>query len=232
MSFASLIATVVALQAGQFAILAQQQKGPTIRVYNAIQAGSDVRLDLWLDGAKVADGVAPESLSGPFVPTNETNARLVVKKPDGQIGVLELPVTLSGKDHVLVLLGKPEAKVDCVDVAVPEVAIGTDRPQINLVNAIPESISGGPVDVYVLGMDATLNTADPTSKGVGYEWSSSTSVRPGSYTIVVTKAGTKDVIAKSPLVYADKKDRKVAVLLAPQPDQEESVVLINLPKHS
>ncbi len=226
--FTSLCATLIALQSGQFAIMAQLPAGPKIRIFNAVQAQQDLRLDFWLDGARVASDVASSGMSGPFTAAGPAAARLIVRREGGTPDMLDLNVTLSGRDHLLILVGNPDTKLSCVDVAPAPPTGNDDRPQVDFVNAIGRSNPSAAVDLYLLATGDKLSDCQPKSSDVAFAYSAAAAVPPGTYTVVATRAGTKEIVAQSEPVYVAKGKRKIAVVLPQTGGATDSIFVINL----
>lgn len=221
MRFVSLIGALALLQAGQVTT------NPSIRIYNAARCGPDVKLDYLLDGAPVATAIAGDSISGPFIPKDPKKATLAIRKAAATDSLLEVPLDASAADHVLVLCGDPEKGLEYADLSVKLAPEADQQPRINVVSAIPADEAGGPVDVYVIKPNDKIDTATPMAKALAYKASASIPMPPGTYTIITTKAGAKDIIATSDLIDARLLDRRAAILIPKLGEQPDKIVLVN-----
>jgi len=228
MRFASLMVAVALVQAGQVKNQVPPKTVPTIRIYNAIQSGPDVKLDILLDGSPVASAVAADTLSGPFMPKDPKNVKLAIKKAEGTDSLLELPVDASSQDHILVVLGDPDKKLDVADLPVKAVLATVGKSSINILSVIPKDDAGDDIDVYVLGPADKLETATPAAKAVAYKSSTSIYVPPGVYTVVVTKTGVKDTLVQSGPIDAKENAREAVLALPKISGKPNKVQLINL----
>jgi hypothetical protein len=228
MRFISLLGALALLQAGQDTSKTIAKPGPTIRIYNAAHCGPDVKLDYLLDGEPVVSALAADSISGPFSPKDPKKALLAIRKSGATESLLELPVDASTSDHVLVLVGDPEKKLECADLSIKLLPEADGQPRINVLSAIPKDEQGGDVDIYVLGANDKADSAMPMAKAIAYKASASIPVPPGTYTVVVTKAGSKDVIATSEPIEAKAKDRRAAILIPKLGENPDKVVFVSL----
>jgi len=232
MRFVSLVAAALIAQAAQVpnkvAAKAVKVGSTTIRIYNATQSAPDAKLDILLDGAPVASAVAADTLAGPFTPKDPPNAKLAFKKPQGAANLLELPVDAADKDHVLVLLGDPDKTLDIADLVVKPAPGAEGKTSINILSAIPKEDAGDDIDVYVLGAEDKLDAAMPTAKGVSFNSAASVDLAPGTYTVVVTKTGAKDILAQSEAIDAKANTREAVLALPKGAGKADKVFVVNL----
>jgi len=228
MRLMSLLATVALLQAGQVTTQTSRKPGPNVWIYNAVQSGPEVKLDLLLDGASVASAVSNDSLSGPFSPKDPKAAVVAVRKAEGTASLLEVPLNTTETDHVLALVGDPDKKVDFVDLGIKITPETNGQPRISVLSAIPKDDAGDDIDIYVLGANDKVESVQPAAKAIAYKAAAAIPVAPGTYTIVVTKTGAKDILAQSDAVEFKAKDRKAVIALPKTPDRADKLAVVSL----
>ena len=203
-------------------------EGTSIRVYNATQSHSGVRLDLLINGNSVANGVTMGSLSGPFSPADHRTAIFDIRAMGGAENLLEVTLDPTTTNHVLVLNGDPEKALYCADLAINAVPYPDDQPRINILNAIPRSFDAEAADIYLLASNQNVETAVPVKKAVTYKSAFGATVAPGSYTVVLTKADTKSVLARSDPVELKVSNRKAVIAVIGPSGTQVRLVWINL----
>jgi len=224
MQILSILLATVALQGGVQTSQTPVEKVPSIRIYNAAHSDKEVKLDIMLDDAAVGTAVGSDVLSGPFKPKDATKgAMLTVKKAGDANGLVQKQVEIGGKDHVLVLIGDPEQKLDVADLAVDPVPETDQQGHLAVLNAIPDS-----VDVYVVKAGDTIEKAEPSAKGVATSAGSAIVLPPGSYKIVLTKGDSKTPVSESEPFDAKAANRKAVIAVPGPTGQPPKVVVVDL----
>lgn len=212
--FAFLLTAVAFRWAAQTAPAPSPRFSPSIRIYNGIRPGSDSALDLVLDGDPVAHGVRRGSISGPYKPNSEWHGTLVVRKAGQGEDLLDLRLDTAGMDNIVVLLGDPAETLDSVNLTVKSIPEADEQPRLYILNAVSRPESFDSVDVYVLKPGDELADARPTVSKVAYKATQIIPVVPGTYRIVVTKDGAKDVLAQT-ADFEAKVLQRVAAIVVP-----------------
>jgi hypothetical protein len=141
---------------------------------------------------------------------------------------VDLPVALDGKDHVLVITGDPDQKVDVADLSLPAAPPAQGEALIGLLNAIPKETIADNVDLYLLKPADTLETAQPVAKAVDAQTTVTAPLTPGSYKIVLTKAGDKTSLLESDSFDVAAAERKAAFAVVGGTGKPNQIVVLTL----
>ena len=185
------------------------QNSTDLRVLNAVADAEP--LDVLVNDDVKASAVPLNGTSG-FVNFSAGSQDTKVRSSTSQAVLLEQTLGYaSGVRNTLVLYGKRSAMATLLLPEDPTSPSSSSKVRVRVLNLSPDA---GPVDVYLTTGDISTGGAAVSSASIGAV-TNAAEVNGGSYKIIVTAAGTQDILFQSTTNYAFTGGNDTTVLIMP-----------------
>ena len=179
----------------------------------AVHASADApNVDVAIDGTVAVTDLAFQESTG-YLEVESGQRNIQVRPTGTTTAVITAAPTLNEEgDYTLIALG-PVASIEPLLLTDNNALPGAGNIKVRLVHGSP---TAGPVDIYVTGADADLNTTDPTLSNVAFKGVSDyLEVAAGTYRVRITPTGTKTVAIDATLTLAAGQIRTAVAVDAP-----------------
>jgi len=194
--FSLLLVTVLLVGAAS-----AQRPWPTVRVYDATKCGAQFLVDQ-------ASVCMPENdRLGPPLATRDPKSVAFAVRDLHSRRLIQQVEDLAQSDHVFIVSGDVLRRVGLVDLTVKLEPLVYGQAQVSIVNALP---CAGYTDIYLLGPNDSLEDSQPWARPVTPTSTITAILQPGTYHVVMTRCGTKDVVSRSRPFRLEPGERKAA----------------------